>query len=827
MAVRFANGDTPNDRKKARYYIREASQQGYIPAQAMCASIFAANEEDPVMSPEVLQGWAYAAKADGALFGLRPSLSQQEETAALAAFSNTGGYNEDPFVLNTDVQNALSSFSNFAKWLDENGPAAVVDTRENNLLHAAAAFGQAEAVNLILDREPSLLNATNERLETPLCKACRSGQAGTVQLLCQKGARADIKNDIGITPLHWLFAFPDSELSNVTRHLVHNGAQVNDTIPLSLAYPNTPPRPIPWKHFPFSWPYGSALHWAVFASNTRAVDALIEVGADIEIQDNPENRLSTCLGQAVYRADAAMVAHLLKRRADAQRRGKADRNLLHVMSHEAGQNERISRALQQWMYHGTWEQCIKATTTVIRLLVDSGVAIDHQCTAYDNDTPLRQAATRVSKEPHVIYALVHAGARIDAGLSSGETALHSCAYANRWSWPYPQAHKRVMETLIENTADLNAQQTLHRHTALHNVANNKYHNSSEMRESMILFDRSGRANFNALTRDGKTPLMLAYSHHTESACCGEIVLSFGGDAGYTNSKGYNAISSIVSNELLMDADSRHALDNLITHCTSTGMDVGAFVAATNIETLIRACVSGKFRTTEKLLELGMSDKVNDKIKQKTGQNRTVLDLTFDEASRARTKHIDRRSVLSTSLNLAAMDRNGALYSDNLDDPPYQRPRIRDREIYWALPSILHLLISYGAEVGEPKLICQPTFVDAHDICGRGYTKETQPNREHWQILYDLEVLPSDWEQQCWASLHKYYVETNQDGVLVPYIGQYRRWPMSYPLWRPDDEGWCQAKLWDDTDIQFQAENGKIMVARNRHNKRPIALDDLR
>lgn len=71
------------------------------------------------------------------------------------------------------------------------------------------------------------------------------------------------------------------------------------------------------EHFPFYWPLGASLHWAIVARSWKGVYLLLELDADINALDLPhEEKGQSALAIVTYRNDAEMVENLLARGAD-------------------------------------------------------------------------------------------------------------------------------------------------------------------------------------------------------------------------------------------------------------------------------------------------------------------------------------------------------------------------------------------------------------------------------------------------------------------------------------------------------------------------------
>ncbi|WP_020004838.1 ankyrin repeat domain-containing protein [Brachyspira innocens] len=78
-------------------------------------------------------------------------------------------------------------------------------TREKSLsgrtvMHFAALYGNDEAISYYLSNTFLSINAKDNEGNTPLHCACEKGYSSTIDLLVQRGAKTDIKNNEGLTP---------------------------------------------------------------------------------------------------------------------------------------------------------------------------------------------------------------------------------------------------------------------------------------------------------------------------------------------------------------------------------------------------------------------------------------------------------------------------------------------------------------------------------------------------------------------------------------------------------------------------------------------------
>lgn len=154
---------------------------------------------------------------------------------------------------------------------------------ETDDIIVAARAGNASQVSALLDDDPSLANAVNDRGDSPLIVAIYSGASDVVQLLLDRGAAANLFESaaLGDTPL-------------VRAMLVANPALVNS----------------------YSYDGWTALHLAAHFGRTDTARALVEQDADVSLRslnslDNMPLHAAVAGGEHVE-----LVRLLLERGAD-------------------------------------------------------------------------------------------------------------------------------------------------------------------------------------------------------------------------------------------------------------------------------------------------------------------------------------------------------------------------------------------------------------------------------------------------------------------------------------------------------------------------------
>lgn len=146
-----------------------------------------------------------------------------------------------------------------------------VNKRGDRILHMAAACGQPQAVEALLDNFPALtVNQLNDAGETPLLSACRSGHPKVVKLLIERGADPTIVTSLKESPLHWLISFEKDEVEEVVESLVSNGADARLLTTQSFRYSN-----FPSQIDADILPPGTPLTWAVHHDRSDVIKFLI------------------------------------------------------------------------------------------------------------------------------------------------------------------------------------------------------------------------------------------------------------------------------------------------------------------------------------------------------------------------------------------------------------------------------------------------------------------------------------------------------------------------------------------------------------------------
>ncbi|ERF74536.1 hypothetical protein EPUS_08947 [Endocarpon pusillum Z07020] len=245
--------------------LMEACLKDFPPAQAIAERVLRSyNLPIPSFMATVDTAlWMFKAASTGSMFAYH-ELKQINSSLASQA---------------RDQFRSISGYNTLYSPLFGTGPeGSRTLTFGNQAIHQFAAYGNLDALTALLDAEPNMIHSRNDFDETPLYKACMAGQSHVVLELCIRGADASLTaTKLQISCLHWMHSFPTSTINDVLSVLVKAGGKLNHTLATTDSLVN--------YHFPFMWPPGTALHWAVTASHQPLISALLRAGADPSIRN--------------------------------------------------------------------------------------------------------------------------------------------------------------------------------------------------------------------------------------------------------------------------------------------------------------------------------------------------------------------------------------------------------------------------------------------------------------------------------------------------------------------------------------------------------------
>jgi len=246
-----------------------AAGKGHVPAQAVVSRV----SQSYNIPLDVNKTFLYNGASCGSLLA-RHELEILDSALAFKAwgkFRSSTGFNQfySPLVA-TD------------EYLD-----GIRDADDNTYIHFLSVRGEPQKLRefLLANGKTLNINARNFRGETALYKACLTRCWETVRELCLHRANASIPALLNeATCLHWLFNLPSTHVDQIAIVLVNAGADLNASA--------SPTPSIMDYHFPFSWPSGTPLHFATFASNLTAVITLLKLGARAGLRNGRDPYLS-------------------------------------------------------------------------------------------------------------------------------------------------------------------------------------------------------------------------------------------------------------------------------------------------------------------------------------------------------------------------------------------------------------------------------------------------------------------------------------------------------------------------------------------------------
>lgn len=208
-------------------FLTEAARQGYSPARAIYGQVILAHGLQSKFDNNTLDKWMLQAISEGYLFAEpSSSVSTAEIASAQRRFRETGGYCSDPFLKKANIVSQCNPETIPGK------PTKSIDLVGNTMLHVSAALGRMNTIKSLVEDHGVPVDIQNDNLETPLYKACQAGNEEVVYYFLEKGATAAIRTKThGLTPLHWLFVFPQEHICDVAKRLIRlGGADVNATM---------------------------------------------------------------------------------------------------------------------------------------------------------------------------------------------------------------------------------------------------------------------------------------------------------------------------------------------------------------------------------------------------------------------------------------------------------------------------------------------------------------------------------------------------------------------------------------------------------------------
>jgi ankyrin repeat protein len=258
--------------------------------------------------------------------------------------------------------------------------------------HAAARAGDLATLQALLEQDPELVNAVDERGRTPLHYAAGFGKEEAVRLLLERGADINAVDSAGMSAVDFAFlAERASGAARLTRHLVSEGAGFDANAIV----------------------YGRArrLDLVISTGNLEMTRFLVEQGADV----NAVMYVFAPLENAAARGYLKIAELLLEHGADVDLRGKDGSPPL------------------RWAVE-------RGHADVVDLLLEHGAALDFTDEHYGRDL-LHIAA--LNGHLDIVESLVSHGAELNGRDGTGRTPLQLAAN---------YGHQLVADYLVERGA---------------------------------------------------------------------------------------------------------------------------------------------------------------------------------------------------------------------------------------------------------------------------------------------------------------------------------------------------------------------------------------
>ncbi|KAF4502136.1 serine threonine kinase [Fusarium agapanthi] len=274
------------DLKSAAYFISQAAQLGSEEARTLYISVFSHVPDQEVPDEETLRTWVVESAQAGNPVALQklkadwPSdWRQAKQKLQLDELTRLG--------VNAGACEDLSSM------LEALSLSEIEFSFSRDLLLWSVIMDKPDVMTICLDQNRGLAQLVLQNEETPLLVAARLGRKRILETMLQNpscGIAAQIADERGITPLHWLCSFEDEDHETIAKLLVSKGAELN-----------SPACVISRTQYGIRVDYDgilshTPLHWAIAQKRLTAVDVLLKLGADptfcMEVEEGEASHLS-------------------------------------------------------------------------------------------------------------------------------------------------------------------------------------------------------------------------------------------------------------------------------------------------------------------------------------------------------------------------------------------------------------------------------------------------------------------------------------------------------------------------------------------------------
>ncbi|KAF5714855.1 serine threonine kinase [Fusarium mundagurra] len=274
------------DLKSAAYYIRQAAKLGSEEARTLYISVVSHVPDQEAPNEETLRSWAVESAQAGNPVALQklkadwPSDWRQVKQKFQLDELNRLGVN-------------VSASEDLSSMLEVLSLREVEFSYSRDLLLWSIVMDKPGVTMTCLNQNQSLPELALQNEETPLLVAARLGRKRVLETIIRHpscGNAAQMADERGITPLHWLCSFEDEDHETIAKLMVSKGAELNSpacTISRTQ-YGIRVDRDGILAQTP--------LHWSIAQKRLSAVDVLLKLGADptfcMEVEEEEGSHLS-------------------------------------------------------------------------------------------------------------------------------------------------------------------------------------------------------------------------------------------------------------------------------------------------------------------------------------------------------------------------------------------------------------------------------------------------------------------------------------------------------------------------------------------------------
>ena len=663
MATALAMRQPQGFQKRYTEYVRYAAHAGSVAAQGIVGRLLQAHNIASAENDQVQLGWLENAVNTGSLVAAEDlkRIDVGLFKACRERFRNRGGYNIEasnfPEAWDEQLAELFERTVQSPRALRSalKSPENRLYPKGNTTLHFAAMYGNCSLISYLVEEGGSFIDIQNNAGETPLYKACLSANLAAVRTLVGLGANAGIPaKTTGASCLHWLFNFEAGEMREVAELLIHRGrGDVNaEIVP---AYTKGSIVFIPSEHFPFHWPFGTPLHWAIAVRSKSALDTLLYFQCHINASDlSTEKNGQTALTMAMYRVDPDMAELLVAYGAKADNTDSRGRNNIHMLAADHTHMNRefyLPRSVWSWVTHGSSHSHLAQLRKC--LAIAQGVGLDLNAVRRKCQTPLIDAVE--NSDACTILVLLGAGGNANVLNPMGELPLHEWLTKDGRKLTYPELYIPVLEKLVSLTKDLNTRDELYSESIVHRAATTNGDQEQFEASLRLLLDKDPHADINAQDRDGRTPFlkMLASLNTRDIPPRTAAFIRRGADILLKDDEGQGFLYALCDNRDLSDAETFSIMTSILEHVPKPERQVAARTSGLRNggpNALSPAIHWAKIQCVKMLVELGVDiDAVDAKTRL------TPLDLAIHIAD------YYREAVLSRLMDsFAPADRMDAL-----------------------------------------------------------------------------------------------------------------------------------------------------------------------